>query len=79
MPAKPPSAIGVSMTRLVAELLEHPLADLVGALVVADLLAHEEDAVVALHLLDHRLAQGLAESERRASRAVLAQYAKGPA
>ena len=62
-PAKPASAMGVSMTRLRAELLEHPLADLVGALVVADLFAHEKDAIVALHLLDHGLAEGLAESQ----------------
>ena len=41
-----------------AEPLEHPLADLVGAVVLGDLLAHEEDAVVALHLLGHRLVRG---------------------
>ena len=62
MPAKPLSAMGVSITRCSPNLLEHPLADLVGALVVADLFAHEEDALVALHLLDHRLAEGLAVS-----------------
>ena len=41
-----------------AEPLEHPLADLVGAVVLRDFLTHEEDAVVALHLLGHRLVQG---------------------
>ncbi len=43
-----------------AEAGEHPLADLVGAVVLGDLFAHEEDAVVALHLLGHRLVQGFA-------------------
>ena len=43
-----------------AELVEHPLADLVGAVVLGDLLAHQEDAVVALHLLGHRLVEGFA-------------------
>ena len=39
------------------ELVEQPAAHLVGALVDADFLAHEEDVGVALHLL----AQGLVE------------------
>ena len=43
-----------------AELLEQPLRDLVGALVDGDFLAHEEDAVVALHLLAQRLVQRVA-------------------
>ena len=43
-----------------AELLEHALADLVGAVVLGDFLAHEEDVLVALHLLGHRLAEGFA-------------------
>ena len=60
MPANPSSEIGVSMTRRGAEPVEHPLADLVGAVVLGDLLAHQEDAVVALHLLGHRLVEGLA-------------------
>ena len=60
MPAKPSSAIGVSMTRRGAEAIEHPLADLVGAVVLGHLLAHEEDAVVPLHLLGHRLVERLA-------------------
>ena len=76
MPAKPPSAMGVSMTRLLAELLEHALADLVRALVVADLFAHEKDAVVALHLLDHRLAEGFSVSD--AFLPWLDQAANGP-
>ncbi len=66
-PAKPALGDGRVDDALRAELLEHPLADLVRALVVPDLFAHEEDAVVALHLLDHRFAQGLSEPERSAS------------
>ena len=58
------------------ELLEHALADLVGAVVVADLFAHEKDRAVSLHLFNHGLAQGLAVSER--SHDVLVQLAKGP-
>ena len=41
-----------------AEFLEQALGDLVGAVVHADFLAHEEDAVVALHLLAERLVAG---------------------
>ena len=65
MPAKPSSEIGVSMTRRGAEPLEHPLADLVGAVVLGDFLAHQEDAVVALHLLGHRLVRGFAIGKDR--------------
>ena len=43
-----------------AELVEQALADLVGALILADFLAHEEDAVVGAHLLGHGVAQRLA-------------------
>ncbi len=43
-----------------AELLEEPLRDLVRALVDADLLPHEEDAVVAVHLFAERLVEGVA-------------------
>ena len=64
MPAKPRLGDGRVDDALRPELLEHPLADLVRALVVADLFAHQKDAVVAIHLLDHRLPQGLAEPER---------------
>ena len=42
-----------------AELLEESLGDLVRALVDGDFLAHEEDAVVALHLLADGLAEGV--------------------
>ena len=43
-----------------AELLEQALADLVGALVLGDLLAHQEHVGVAAHLLGHGVAQRLA-------------------
>jgi hypothetical protein len=62
-PVNPFSAIGVSMTRLLAELGEHALGDLVGAVVVGDLLTHEEDALVAPHLLDHGAPKRLAKLE----------------
>jgi hypothetical protein len=45
------------------ELLDHPLGDLVGALVLADLLAEEEDGRVAPHLLLHGLVEGLAHRD----------------
>ncbi len=43
-----------------AEFLEQTLTDLVGALILRDLLAHQEDVAVAAHLLGHGVAQGLA-------------------
>ena len=43
-----------------AELLEQPEAHRVAAAVVPDVLAHEEDPVVALHRLADRLPHGLA-------------------
>ena len=43
-----------------AEFLQQALRDLVGALVLGDLLAHHEDVLVAAHLLGHGVAQGLA-------------------
>src|SRR6185437_6422726 len=46
------------------EFLQQALADLVGALVLRDLLAEQEDAVVAPHLLSDRVAQGLAHGLR---------------
>ena len=49
---------------LVAEFLQQPLRDLVGALIFGDLLAHNEDVGVAAHLLGHRVAQGLAHGHR---------------
>ncbi len=45
---------------LVAELVEQALGHLVGAVVLGDLLAHEEDVRVPLHLLAERLVEGLA-------------------
>ena len=42
-----------------AELIEQALGDLVGALILADLLAHDEHAVVGAHLLGHGVAQRL--------------------
>ena len=48
----------------VAEFLEQPLADLVGALVLGHLLADEEDALVAPHLLGHGVTERLAHRER---------------
>ena len=50
-----------------AELVEHPLGHLVGAVVLGDFLAHEEDVLVALHLLGHGGAEGFAELHLRAS------------
>ena len=43
-----------------AEFLQQALRDLVGALVLGDLLAHDEDVAVAAHLLGHGVAQRLA-------------------
>ena len=43
-----------------AELLEQVLTDLVGALILANLLAHEEHRRIAPHLLGHGVAQRLA-------------------
>ena len=40
--------------------VEHPLGDLVGSVVLGNLLTHDEDAVIALHLLAHRLVQSFA-------------------
>ena len=42
------------------ELLQQTLADLVGALILRDLLAHQEHAIVAAHLLGHRIPKRLA-------------------
>src|SRR5262249_61596283 len=46
-----------------AEVLQHDLGDLVGAVVGADLLTHQEDGVVALHLLAHGLAERFAKRD----------------
>jgi len=48
-----------------AELLQQAAADLVGALVDSDLLTHEEDAIVQLHLFPERLVQRVAVGEGR--------------
>ena len=46
---------------LVAKLLQQFAADLVGPLVLGDLLADQEDLVVPTHLLGHGVAQGVAD------------------
>jgi hypothetical protein len=48
-----------------AEFLEQAAAHLVGAVVFGDFLAHEEDPVIALHLLAERLAQRVAIGDHR--------------
>ena len=53
-----------------AELLEQALRDLVGALILGDLLAHHEHALVGAHLLRHRVAQRLAHGHAGQRRAV---------
>ena len=60
-PEKPASLIGVSMMRLGPNLFEHPFGHLVRAVVLGDLLAHQEDVLVALHLLGHGGAEGFSE------------------
>ena len=45
-----------------AEFLEQTFGDFICALIDADLLAHEEDAVIALHLLTKSLIEGVAVS-----------------
>ena len=46
-----------------AELLEEALGHLVGALIFRDLLAHDEDVLVAAHLLGHGVAQRFADGD----------------
>src|SRR6185312_14069421 len=48
---------------LLAELLQHPLRHLVGALVMPDLLAHQEDRFIALHLFAHGLVERFAVAQ----------------
>ena len=48
-----------------AELIEEALRDLIGPVVDADLLTHEEDAVVAGHLLAEGLIEGFAVGDDR--------------
>ncbi len=45
----------------IAEFLQQALADLVGALIFRDLLAHEEDVGIAPHLFGHGVAQRIAD------------------
>ena len=59
-PTKPSSLIGRVAHAVRAELLEQAGGDLVGAVEDADLLAHHEDALVALELLAQREPQRLA-------------------
>ena len=44
-----------------AEVVEHSFGDFVGAVVLRDFLAHQEDVFVALHLLGHRGAESFSE------------------
>ena len=55
MPTIVSSAIGVSITRCGAEVVDEPLGDLERAAVGADVLAEHVHALVALHLLPQRL------------------------
>jgi hypothetical protein len=50
---------------LLAELLQQAGGDLEGALEDADVLAHQEDLLVGLHLLAKRLVQRLAVAHHR--------------
>jgi hypothetical protein len=61
MPAKPSSAMGVSMTRSGPKLVEHALADLVGAVVFGYFFAHQEHGRIAAHLFRHGFPQCLSE------------------
>ena len=58
-PAIMPSVSGVSRTRLVAELGPQALGGAEDAALLADVLAHDHDALVALHLLVHGRPDGL--------------------
>ena len=58
-----------------AELLQQALRDLVGALILGDLLAHHEHAVVGAHLLGHGVAQRLAHGRSSPSRCLPARRA----
>ena len=59
-PEKPVSLIGVSMIRLGPNFFSRPLADFVGAVVLGHFLAHEHDAIVALHFFGEGLVEGFA-------------------
>ena len=75
------SAIGVSMTRCSPKLGQEPLGHLEGAAVHADVLAEEEDALVALHLFPQGLADGLevGDLSHRASGTIRAPARAGSA
>ena len=55
--------IGVSTTRLGAEFLQKALRNLIGALILGDLLAHDEDIGVAAHFFGHRIAKRFADAD----------------
>ena len=59
-PVKPPSAIGRVDHPLRPEAVEQAIGDEVRAAVDADVLAQDDDRLVALHLFGHRGAQRLA-------------------
>ena len=59
------SEIGVSTTRAVAESRLQPFGDPEGAADGADVLAEDEDALVARHLLEQRLADRLEKRDLR--------------
>ena len=66
----------------VAELLQQAVGDLEGAVEHADVLAHEEHVLVALHLLAQRLVERLAvahDRHRRRSSAASARHLGSPA
>ena len=77
-PTKPSSEIGRLADALAAPLLPEAGGDLVGALEAADLLAHQEDALVARELLVERAPQRLAVGHVRHPR-VSFRSPNGPA
>src|SRR5204862_1152075 len=56
------------------ELLQQPLADLVGSLIFGDFLADQQDVVVAPHLLGDRVAQRLAHGLRHRLSGVFGRF-----
>ena len=62
-PAKPYSVIGRVDHAHRPELVEQALGHFIGALILADLLAHHEHRRVGPHLLGHGVAQRLAHGE----------------
>ena len=59
-PAKPYSVMGVSTTRVGPNSSSRPWRHFIGALILGDLLAHEEHIRIGAHLLGHGVAQRLA-------------------